>query len=27
VSEPSAFSTKPQRSVNLTEEANMFETG
>ncbi|KAL3612910.1 hypothetical protein D5086_003930 [Populus alba] len=26
VSEPSGFSTKWQRSVNLTEEANMVET-
>jgi len=26
VSEPSGFSTKSQRSVNLTEEANMVET-
>jgi len=26
VSEPSGFSTKSQRSVNMTEEANMVET-
>jgi hypothetical protein len=25
VSEPSGFSTKSQRSVNMTEEANMVE--